>query len=109
MDVDCEEMEYVDGGGSITYNQLVDKLLQFGAVTGMVIYRYGFKAIVNVLTAAASVVKAAIGALGVAGKIISWYVGVKLGIFIGEIAEAIDKRRGLDYGFNWTGPYLYCQ
>jgi hypothetical protein len=109
VDVDCEEMEYVDGGGFISYNQLVDKLLQFGAVSAMVIYRYGFNAIVTAVQAGIAIAKRALLALGVAGAIIGAYVGWKAASFVTEVAQALDQRKGLEYGFGWSGPYLYCQ
>jgi len=107
VDVDCEEMEYVDGGGYWSNYTLRSNLIGWGISAVYLSSVVGFSRVYNAIKVGLNVIKVGLtGALGLVGRVLSWYITWKTGAFIDEIATALDKNIGIEYSWGITGPYL---
>ena len=107
VDVDREEMEYVDGGAYISNGELTNFLYAFGcsAIVQYAQIGYSSYAIASKLKAVFTIVRAGLASTGW-GIAIAAYLGWKGGSFIDEFAKALDMGKGLYIGWGWTGPYF---
>ncbi|MHC1685310.1 MAG: hypothetical protein AB6733_20625 [Clostridiaceae bacterium] len=107
VEVDRDEMEYVEGGTYMSNGELKSLLAAFGLAS---IYSVGsLPEIIATLRAGIAIIRAGASAFGgPIGLVISAYISIKAGSFIAEVGQALDEGKGINYGWGYTGPYIYC-
>ena len=109
VDIDRDEMEYVDGGGYWSNSLLKNNLIMWGVEAAYLSSVVGFSRVYNAIKYGLTAIKAGlVGTLGLAGQVLSWYVSWKVGTFISEISQALDKGLGIEFYWGFTGPCLYA-
>ena len=102
-------MEYVEGGGYWSNSVLKENLMMWGIEATYLASVVGFSRVYNAIKWGLNAIKLGlVGTLGLAGKVLYWYVSWKVGTFIDEIATALDRGIGIEFYWGVTGPCLYA-
>lgn len=105
VDIDSEEMEYVDGGGVYVSNyQLRNILISVGLnPIGATVLGLTYWKAVSVISATFSLICAKFGSLGGPIGAVAGYVfgALTLGSIAVSIADAIYEGKGLEFDFTW--------
>ena len=105
VDIDRDEMEYVDGGAWYLSNRGLKNVLTACALNpiGTTLFALGYTKVVGLISAKWSLF---LGKLGSVGGFVGWLAGFTLGALTAAscaktVVDALWAGKGIEFGFTW--------